>query len=124
MLSDGWFHSETTCELWQAGRTAVIQAGGFTLIVTSRAVSLYDRALFLAHGCDPRHFGAVVVKSPHCEPQMFKDWAACYIDVDAPGSTSANLRSLGHKRCSRPMFPLDAEVVFEPTVKVFSRRTL
>src|SRR5205814_91289 len=79
MLSDGWFHSETTRELWQAGRTAVIQSGNFTLIVTSRAVSLYDRALFLAHGCDPRHFGAVVVKSPHCEPQMFKAWAARYI---------------------------------------------
>jgi microcystin degradation protein MlrC len=121
MLSDGWFHSETTRELWQAGPTAVIQVGNITLIVTSRAVSLYDRALFLAHGCDPKHFGAVVVKSPHCEPQMFKDWAARYIDVDAPGSTSANLRSLGHTKCARPMFPLDAEVTFEPKVKMFSR---
>jgi microcystin degradation protein MlrC len=99
----------------------VIQVGNITLIVTSRAVSLYDRALFLAHGCDPKHFGAVVVKSPHCEPQMFKDWAARYIDVDAPGSTSANLRSLGHTKCARPMFPLDAEVTFEPKVKMFSR---
>jgi microcystin degradation protein MlrC len=121
MLSDGWFHSETTRELWQAGPTAVIQVGHITLIVTSRAVSLYDRALFLAHGCDPKHFGAVVVKSPHCEPHMFKEWAARYIDVDAPGSTSANLRSLGHTKCARPMFPLDAEVTFEPKVKMFSR---
>ena len=121
MLSDGWFHSETTRELWQAGRTAVIQFRGFTLIVTSRAVSLYDRALFLAHGCDPRHFGAVVVKSPHCEPQMFKAWAARYVDVDAPGSTSANLRSLGHTRCMRPVFPQDAGVRFAPVVKVFQR---
>jgi hypothetical protein len=32
MLSDGWFHSETTRELWQAGKTAVIQSGSFTLI--------------------------------------------------------------------------------------------
>jgi microcystin degradation protein MlrC len=121
MLSDGWFHSETTRELWQAGPTAVIQVGNITLIITSRAVSLYDRALFLAHGCDPKHFGAVVVKSPHCEPQMFKDWAARYIDVDAPGSTSANLRSLGHTNCARPMFPLDEEVTFEPKVKISSR---
>ncbi len=121
MLSDGWFHSETTRELWQAGPTAVIQVGNITLIVTSRAVSLYDRALFLAHGCDPKHFGAVVVKSPHCEPHMFKDWAARYIDVDAPGSTSANLRSLGHTKCARPMFPLDAEVPFQPQAKLFQR---
>ena len=121
MLSDGWFHSETTRELWQAGPTAVIQAGNITLIITSRAVSLYDRALFLAHGCDPQHFGAVVVKSPHCEPHMFKEWAALYIDVDAPGSTSANLRSLGHTKCARPMFPLDADVPFKPQAKLFQR---
>lgn len=121
MLSDGWFHSETTRELWQAGPTAVIQTGNITLIVTSRPVSLYDRALFLAHGCDPRHFGAVVVKSPQCERHMFKDWAALYIDVDAPGSTSANLRSLGHTRCARPIFPLDPEVTFQPQAKLFQR---
>ena len=121
MLSDGWFHSETTRELWQAGPTAVIQVGNMTLILTSRAVSLYDRALFLAHGCDSKYFGAVVVKSPHCEPHMFKEWAARYIDVDAPGSTSANLRSLGHTKCARPMFPLDADVPFKPQAKLFQR---
>jgi microcystin degradation protein MlrC len=121
MLSDGWFHSETTRELWQAGKTAVIQSGSFTLIVTSRPVSLYDRALFLAHGCDPRHFGAVVVKSPHCEPRMYKAWAARYVDVDAPGSTSANLRGLGHTKCTRPIFPLDPGVEFMPEVKIFQR---
>jgi len=121
LLSDGWFRSETTSELWQAGRTAVVEAGGFTLILTSRAVSLYDRALFLAHGCDPKHFGAVVVKSPHCEPHMFKAWAARYVDVDAPGSTSANLRSLGHTRCVRPVFPLDAGVKFVPQPRLFQR---
>lgn len=123
LLSDGWFHSETTRELWQAGRTAVIEVGNITLIVTSRAVSLYDRALFLAHGCAPRYFGAVVVKSPHCEPHMFKDWAALYIDVDAPGSTSANLKSLGHTECARPMFPLDADVSFQPQAKLFQRHS-
>ena len=121
MLSDGWFHSETTRELWQAGKTAVVQAEGFTLILTSRAVSLYDRALFLAHGCDPQQFGAVVVKSPHCEPQMFKTWAARYVDVDAPGSTSANLRSLGHTKCKRPISPLNPDVKFTPEVKLFQR---
>ena len=121
LLSDGWFHSETTRELWQAGRTAVVQADNFTLILTSRPVSLYDRALFLAHGCDPRCFGAVVVKSPHCEPHMFMAWAARYVDIDAPGSTSANLRSLGHTKCARPIFPLDADVKFTPVVKVFQR---
>jgi len=121
MLSDGWFHSETTRELWQAGKTAVVQVENLTLILTSRAVNLYDRALFFAHGHDPQRFGAVVVKSPNCEPHMFRAWAARYVDVDAPGSTSANLRSLGHTRCPRPIFPLDQKVEFVPKAKLFQR---
>jgi hypothetical protein len=52
---------------------------------------------------------------------MFKDWAARYIDVDAPGATSANLRSLGHTRCPRPMFPLDEGVTYTPRVQLFRR---
>ena len=127
MLSEGRFYSETTRDRWNSGPTAVLVVDspsggdGITLVVTSRAASLYDRALFYAHGQDPRYFDAVVVKSPHCEHHMFKAWSARYIDVDAPGSTSANLRSLGHTRAARPTFPLDSDVVFHPQVKLFRR---
>lgn len=121
MLSDGEITSESYGEKWHAGDTAVLEAGRLTLIVTSRAVSLYDRSLFYTHGQDPAQFGVVVVKSPHCQPHMFREWATRYIDVDAPGATSANLQSLGHTRCTRPMFPLDKDVGFISTVKLFSR---
>ena len=121
MLSDGRFKSESHGDDWNAGPTAVLAAGGITLIVTSRAVSLYDRSLFLAHGQDPTRFDAVVVKSPHCQERFFKAWAAALVNVDAPGATSANLKSLGHTRCARPIFPLDANVEFHPQAKVFSR---
>jgi len=90
--------------------------------VTSRAVSLYDRSLFLAHGQDPAQFDAVVVKSPHCQERFYKAWVARLVNVDAPGATSANLKSLGHTRCARPMFPLDEGVEFHPQVKLFRRR--
>jgi hypothetical protein len=43
------------------------------------------------------------------------------ITIDAPGSSSANLRSLGHARCPRPIFPLDRDVPFTPTAKLFTR---
>jgi hypothetical protein len=52
---------------------------------------------------------------------MFADWCARLINVDAPGATSANLRSLGHTRCRRSIFPLDPDVAFVPRAKVFSR---
>jgi len=122
MLSDGRFRSESNGDIWTAGDSAVLQVGAITLVATSRAVSLYDRSLFLAHGQDPTHFDAVVQKSPHCQERFFKAWAARLVNVDAPGATSANLKSLGHTRCARPMFPLDEPVEFRPVVRRFQRR--
>ncbi len=121
MLSDGRFRSESHGDIWNAGPTAVLEAEAFTVVVTSRAVSLYDRSLFLAHGQDPTHFDAVVVKSPHCQEPFYKAWASALVNVDAPGATSANLQSLGHTRCRRPMFPLDPNVDFHPEARLFSR---
>ncbi|MBI5761428.1 MAG: M81 family metallopeptidase [Planctomycetales bacterium] len=121
MLSDGRFRSESFHQEWFSGRTAVLQTGSITLVVTSRPVHLFDRSLFFAHGQDPRHFDLVVVKSPHCQSHMFADWCTRLINVDAPGSTSANLPTLGHTRCRRPIFPLDRDVTFQPRVRLFSR---
>ena len=121
MLSDGRFINELHGSIWNAGRSVVLEAGNHTLVVTSRAVSLYDRSLFLAHGQNPQHFDLVVVKSPHCQPQFFDDWAAINVNVDAPGSTSANLPTLGHTRCARPVFPLDDILDFEPRATIFRR---
>jgi microcystin degradation protein MlrC len=122
MLSDGRFRSESFGQEWYSGRTAVLQAGSITLVATSRPVHLFDRSLFLAHGQDPRAFDLVVVKSPHCQHHMYAEWCAKLINVDAPGSTSANLPTLGHTRCTRPVFPLDADVRFVPRVELFSRQ--
>ena len=120
-LSDGRFRSESFGWPWDAGNTAVLEAGNLTLVVGTRPVSLFDRSWFYANGQDPRHFQLVVVKSPHCEHQMFADWCVQLINVDAPGSTSANVKSLGHQKCERPMFPLDDVASFVPVADVFRR---
>jgi microcystin degradation protein MlrC len=121
MLSDGRFVNESHGSLWYAGNTAVLHFGNVAMVVISRAVHLYDRSLFLAHGQDPQRFDVVVVKSPHCQPQFYSDWAACIVNVDAPGATSANLHSLGHTRVARPIFPLDKELDFHPEAMIFRR---
>jgi microcystin degradation protein MlrC len=121
MISEGLFFSESNNSIWQSGLTAVLVADNVTWIVTSRSVSLYDRSLFYAHGQDPRRFDAVIVKSPHCQHHMFDAWAGRVLNVDVAGSTSANLPTLGHTRCQRPIFPLDAGVEFRPEVKIFRR---
>lgn len=83
-------------------------------------VSLHNRSLFYAHGQDPKKFELVVVKSPHCQDHMYLTWATNYINVDAPGATSANLKSLGHTICHRPVFPLDEGVEFTPEAVLYS----
>ncbi|MBC7236869.1 MAG: M81 family metallopeptidase [Chloroflexi bacterium] len=126
MLSDGRYRAEYSGNWTDAGPTAVLEiatatGGSITVVATSRSVSLTDRSLFWGHGLDPKRFDAVVVKSPHCRYEYFDEWAARDLNVDAKGSTSANLRSLGHKVVRRPIFPLDAEVPFEPRARVFCR---
>ncbi len=121
MLADGRFTNESAGGTWSGGVTAVIVADRRTLVITSRPVSLYDRSLFLAHGQNPAAFDLVIVKSPHCQHQFYAAWTARMINVDAPGSTSANLPSLGHTHCRRPIFPLDSGVHFEPQARLFQR---
>lgn len=121
LLSDGDFVNESHGTVWHGGPTAVLEAGTLTLVVTSRPVSLYDRSLFLAHGQEPGRFDAVVVKSPHIQARFYEDWATEIINVDAPGSTSANLPYLGHIRCARPMYPMELDAEFTPQPKVFQR---
>jgi hypothetical protein len=47
-------------------------------------------------------FECVVIKPPHRMPQMFKAWAAQFMDVESPGAPSANVKNLWHTRCPRP----------------------
>lgn len=119
LLSDGKYILESWGVPQDAGPTAVVTSGVFTIVITSRPVSLLDRSLFLGHGLEPQRFHSIVVKSPHCQPRFFDDWAEHNFNVDAPGSTSANLPSLGHTICDRPIFPLDEDVEFEAVVEVY-----
>ena len=123
MLFDGRFRNESDGGFWDGGRSVLLESGAYMLTVTSKAVSLYDRSLFYAMGQDPLDFDTVIVKSPHCQFHMFEGPSKLYLNVDAPGSTSADVRSLGHTRCRRPMYPLDPDVTFTATPKVFRRST-
>ena len=121
MLSNGRFRSESYQQEWYSGRTAVLRFLNYTIVATSRPVHLFDRSLFLAHGLNPRDFQLVVVKSPHCQHHMYAEWCTRMLHADAAGSTSANLPSLGHTVCRRPVFPLEPMTTFQPVAKMFTR---
>ena len=119
MLSRGRAVHETSGGEIDAGPAAVLMSGNYTIVALTKPVGLFDRAVFLSHGRNPRDYDLIVVKSPHCEYHMFDEWAEKDFNIDAPGATSADLRSLGHTICRRPMYPLDPDVSFAPNPQVF-----
>jgi microcystin degradation protein MlrC len=122
LLSDGQARLETMKTPLDAGPTAVLTFDNFTVVVLSKTISLFDRAMYYANGCNPPDFDLIVVKSPHTEHHMFEAWAEKNFNIDAPGATSADLRSLGHTICARPMYPLDDIATFTPSATHYSRR--
>jgi microcystin degradation protein MlrC len=121
LLSDGQARLETSGGKLEAGPTAVLEIGNITVVVLSRSVSLFDRALYYSNGIDPAKFDLIVVKSPHTEYKMYDAWVEKNFNLDIPGATSANLPTLGHTICARPVFPLDPDVRFEPKPRLYTR---
>lgn len=121
LLSDGHARLETMKLGLDAGPTAVLTFDNFTVVVFSRTLSLFDRAMYYANGLDPRDFDLIVVKSPHTEYHMYDAWVEKNFNIDLPGATSANLLTLGHTQCARPIFPLDKDVSFTPRAVLYSR---
>jgi hypothetical protein len=54
---------------------------------------------------------------------MYDAWVEKNFNIDAPGSTSANLPTLGHRICGRPVFPLDPDTEFTANVAVWQAAT-
>ena len=118
-LSDGRARLETMKIGLDAGPTAVLTFDNFTVVVLSRTVSLFDRAMYYANGLNPQDFDLIVVKSPHTEYAMYDAWVEKNFNIDIPGATSANLPTLGHTLCGRPIFPLDEGVTFAPNATLY-----
>ncbi len=118
-LSAGHGRYETWDGPFDAGPTAVLAFRNFTVVVVSRALGFNDRALYLANGLDPRRFDLTIVKSPHTEHHMYDAWVEKNFNIDAPGSTSANLPTLGHRICGRPIFPLDWDTEFTANITMW-----
>jgi microcystin degradation protein MlrC len=118
-LSRGRGRLETMGSRFDAGPTAVLSFDNFTVVVISRTVGLIDRALYYANGLDPRRFDLIVVKCPHTEYHMYDAWVEKNFNIDAPGATSADLKSLGHTICRRPIYPLDGDPPFDPRPVLF-----
>jgi microcystin degradation protein MlrC len=118
-LSDG----ESIRQRWtwgSPGRCCTLQIGNITVVVISNPVVLMTDDVFLGLGHDPRNFDAVVIKTPHAQPEMFDIWAYTNIGVDAPGATTADVSALGHtiaRTATQMLYPMDKGIPYRPQVE-------
>jgi microcystin degradation protein MlrC len=89
------------------GRTAVMDVGAITAVVSEEAASMIDPEIYRSQGIEPRDRKIVVVKSANAFRAEYGPFASKILMVDTPGVSSANLRSLPYRRVPRPIYPLD-----------------
>jgi microcystin degradation protein MlrC len=87
-ITDGSYRGSGT---WKAGQqfsmgtTAVLEAGGITLVVMERAVPPFHAEQLLSVGIEPREPAIIVVKGAVAWRAAYGDVAAEVIEVDTPG---------------------------------------
>jgi microcystin degradation protein MlrC len=97
-----------------SGPTAVVVAGGVTVVITSRKTMPGDQQQLKSVGIEPTEQHLLVMKSAIRWRGGFAAITARSIDVDTPGLGSVNLGNFDYQRIRRPIFPLDPETTWSP----------
>ena len=109
-LTDGRFRITGpiyTGETWAMGRTAVLEADAFTVVVTERPMEPLDLGVFTSTGVDPARFALLILKSRmYCRPS-FMPIAGGLVECDSRGVTSSDYGLFRFERLRRPIYPLD-----------------
>jgi microcystin degradation protein MlrC len=95
------------------GRTAVLDLGAATLVVTERTHEPWDLGVFESVGVDPRRARFLLLKSRmYCRP-VFVPIAAALVECDSRGVTSSDYELFRFERVKRPVYPLDPGAKWE-----------
>lgn len=96
---------------FQLGPTAVVQAGGVSIVIGSRRVQNFDQQYFKALGIDPKACAVLGLKSMQHFRAAYAPIAGAIVVVDeGNGCCSERLDKLTFRHVRRPVFPLDAVV--------------
>ncbi|KAK6819314.1 hypothetical protein RU639_008262 [Aspergillus parasiticus] len=85
---------------------AVLQVGSVFAILTQLRKPYHHERDFTDLNLNPRATDIVIVKIGYLEPELF-DMAADWMLGLTPGGVDQDIKRLGHKRISRPMWPFD-----------------
>lgn len=95
----------------ERGQQAVIQVHNVKVILTERRTAFTDVADFTQVGVDPLAHKIVVVKLGYLFPDLLRVAPLAYMAL-TPGAAAQDLARLPYRRIERPMFPVDAEMVW------------
>lgn len=92
------------------GKTAVIEAGLLTVIITEKRTAPWDPGHVRSVGLQAEDFHVIVVKSAVAWKTAFGSICKAVLPVDTPGCCSSNLSHFLYKHIKRPIFPLDSSI--------------
>lgn len=100
----------------EMGPSALLQVGGMQVAVITLRQQLMDPAQLEVLGVDLQATRVLVAKSRGHFRAAFDEFATGpdILEVDCPGLTTPNLRSLPWTRLPRPVYPLDDSAVWPP----------
>jgi microcystin degradation protein MlrC len=89
------------------GPTAVVEAGGLTVMLTSRRTAPFSLGQLTAFGLDPKRFQVIVAKGVHAPVAAYAPVCPTLIRVNTPGVTSADLTHFAYRHRRRPLYPFE-----------------
>jgi microcystin degradation protein MlrC len=94
------------------GRAAVLDTGVAKIVLTERTHEPWDLGVFESVGIDPRRATFLILKSRmYCRP-VFVPIAHGLVECDSRGVTSSDFGLFKFSHVRRPVYPLDADVVW------------
>lgn len=101
-----------------ANPEAVLRTGGISIIVTARRRPYHLRQDFLNLQLDPLAHDLTIVKIGYLEPELAA-MARSHLLLITPGAVPPVLTHIPYQHLQRPIFPLDPDFPWSPTVEIF-----
>lgn len=89
------------------GRSALVQAGSVTILITSIPTPPFDLGQWRSLGVQPEELKVIGIKAAVAHRQAYDPIASSMHWIDTPGPCTHNSKDLPYKNIRRPVYPLD-----------------
>ena len=91
------------------GPSVVVEAGGVTILLSSRKTPPFDLGQFRSQGIHPEALKAIGVKAAVAHRRAYDRIAKGSFTVATPGPCTSKIAGLPYTRLRGPVFPIHAE---------------